>query len=78
MSDNVLRSYTIYRSPGDWPGKYVVRRFSISAEHPDPVPDPVPLAVVDTLEQAREAIPLGLVNIHRYLEDEPQIVETWI
>ncbi len=65
--------YTIYRNPSDYPGKFVVRRFWLET------PDPEPLAVVDTLEEAREAVPPEADhNIGREPGDEPQIVETWI
>lgn len=79
MSDDVLRTYTIYFNPRDFPGRYVVREFFVaSATGFSPIPNPTPLAVVDTLEQARAALPPGLANINRYIEDEPQIVETWL
>lgn len=77
MNSDTLRSYTIYRNPRDFPGKYVVRGFDLRSG-PNPLPDPEPLAVVDTLEEAQAAIPPGLFNIHRFPADEPQIVETWI
>ncbi len=76
MSD-ALCLYVIYDSPLDYPGKHVLRRWTVIPM--ELAPDPEPLAVVDTLEEARTALPVdGLVNIGRYLEDEPQIVEVWI
>lgn len=71
-----LYVYTIYRSPKDYPGKFVVRRHAIVAGgvHPEPDPD----AVVTTLVRARKALPAGLYNMGRDPRDEPQIVESWI
>jgi hypothetical protein len=72
-----LRTYTIYRNALDHPGKYVVRGFTIyaGAERPDTEP----LAVVDTLDEARDAIPASAsVRFGRADADGPQIVETWM
>jgi len=81
MSDDVvMRQYVIYRFPSDYPGKYVVRGWSIvrGRESTAPVADEKPLAVVDTLEEARHAVPAGLFNLGRYGADEHQIVEVWV
>ena len=79
MSDDVvMRQYVIYRFPRDYPGKYVVRAWSIVRGKQEPVPDEKPVAVVDTLEEARRAVPAGLFNLGRYDQDEHQIVEVWV
>lgn len=81
MSDDVvMRQYVIYRFPSDYPGKYVVRGWSIvrGGESTAPVADEKPLAVVDTLEEARQAVPPGLFNLGRYGADEHQVVEVWV
>lgn len=80
MSDDpreVLPLYTIYFSPSDVPGKYVVRRFRVTGSVREPVIDHAAI-VCDTLTEARAAIPEGLFNLGRNANDEPQIVETWI
>lgn len=72
-----LIMFTIYKDPTDYPGKFVTRRCAIL---PGSIAmDDEPLAVVDTLEAARDAIPTrALVCMARSPGDEPQIVETWL
>jgi hypothetical protein len=76
---DVLRAYTIYDHPRDCPEKFVVRQFliGVSAAEVEPVPGPL-VAVSDTLHEAREAIPPGLVCFPRQEGDDPKIVETWL
>lgn len=71
-----LATVTIYRSPLDYPGKFVVRRFWIEAA--GPVVEDLPLAVVATIEQARAALPPGMWCLGREPGDDLAIVETWI
>jgi hypothetical protein len=68
----MLEMFTIYCNPRDYPGKYVVRRHVTGIG-----PDPEPLAVVDTLDEARDAVPPYLACMNRQPDDQPQIVETW-
>jgi len=76
MTDQgVLFQWTIYEDPSDFPGKWVVRRFSIrrgSAEA-----DPEPMVVTDSLEAARNVIPKGAYCLGRHPEDDPAIYEVW-
>jgi hypothetical protein len=75
MSD-VLSSFTVYQSPRDCPGKFVVRRWVIRGG-----PAPVPtndVVVCDTLDEAREFVPPGLICFPRSEGDDPTIVETWM
>jgi hypothetical protein len=69
-------TYTIYENPTDYPGKFVLKRFTVKDFNP--VPDKQPIAVVDDLEAARAELPEGLINYGRHEKDEKQIVETWI
>ena len=65
--------FVIYHSPRDCPGKFVVRMWLVGHRMG-------PTNFVeqfDTLEQAREFIPLGLFCMVRADEDDPSIVETW-
>jgi hypothetical protein len=71
-----LRTYTIYVDPLDAPGVYVVRGFTITSG--ESIPDPDPTAVVDSLDEARAALPPGLYSLGREPSDHPSIVETWI
>lgn len=74
---DVLAMYTIYQNPSDYPGRFVVRRCHVGAG--GIVFDPQPLAVVDSLEAARETLDRSvLVLLPRHPGDEPQIVETWV
>lgn len=70
-----LEQFVVYRSPRDYPGKFVVRRWSIEAAGPSPREV---RAVVGTLEAARSKIPRGLFMFVRSAEDDPCIVETWL
>lgn len=65
-------TYTVYKDPTDYPGKYVVRRFDGLQ------PDPQPTAVTDNIKQARDHIPDNMYHIERCPNDDPKIVETWI
>lgn len=72
-----LRAFTIYDSPTDHPGRFVVRGFTLRRGHE--VPDPLPWAVCDTLDEARASLPdVGLVALSRDPADPPAIVETWL
>jgi hypothetical protein len=64
--------FVVYRSPSDFPGKYVVRRWL------DAVPEREPLRVCEQLDQARAAIPAGAAYIGRMREDDPAICEVWL
>ena len=75
---SALHVWTIYFDPRDFPGLYVARRFTISPDAPEPVPDAAPWSVATSLEAARVRLPTGLVRIERSLEDEPHIVECWV
>jgi hypothetical protein len=69
-----LVMWVVYRSPSDYPGKFVVRRWSIAdALEPELKPE----GVVDTLEEARDLIPPGLVCLDRLPSDDPVIKEVW-
>lgn len=69
---HVLSLYTVYASPRDYPGRYVIRRFSL-----DRPTDEVHL--FDDLVQARNwCIHRGLFNLGRDEADNPCIVETWV
>jgi hypothetical protein len=74
-----LAMFTVYRSPVDYVGRLVVRRFSIVAGNTEPVPDFEPIFVGPSLEAARAAVPPEAgVCFHRSPDDEPSIVETWL
>lgn len=71
-----LSTWTVYRFPKDYPGKYVVRRWLCPAGK-----DPVPTDEVhteDTLDAARAHIPFDRCRLCRSPSDDPNILETWI
>lgn len=74
--DGFLRAWVIYDHPTDHPDHYVVRGQRI--EPGAVVPDADPLAVVDTLDQARDRVPFGCTCLGRHPADDRKIVEVWI
>ena len=74
--DFLFYHYTVYWHPRDHPTHCVVRRWAIQ-QYREPIGDPEPWAVVDSLEEARLAIPQGLYCMCRHDCGDPQIVETW-
>lgn len=71
-----LSLWTITRSPLDFSGKHVARRHIIV---PDDEAGPTADHLVgDTLDQVRELLPAGLINLGRALTDARVIVEVWI
>jgi hypothetical protein len=70
------RMFTIYQSPDDYPGLFVVRAFlTVDGE---PVPEPGEPGKAHTLVQARALLPQGLVCFPRDDSDPPSVVEIWI
>lgn len=59
------------------PGKYVVRRFLIE-DGIEPIPDYVPLAVVDSLDAARAAVPSALVRFAPDPADDVSLIESYL
>jgi hypothetical protein len=77
--DVVLRMFTIYRRPSDFPGvEFLVRRMDIGPSgHGEPVHGPV-IGTAATIEDARSLVSdwAGVCQ-SRGPEDDPVIVETW-
>lgn len=68
-----LPQFVIYHSPSDYPGKYVVRMWrTIMQMGPTNF-----VGIADTLDEARDIVPLGLFRMARFEQDDPVIVETW-
>lgn len=70
-----LDLYTIYDHPADHPDHFVVRRWEVG---PTGVVATSDVTLHATLDAAREAIPPYLACLHRYDDDDPVIVETWV
>lgn len=76
-----LSGFTVYMNPSDYPGKYVVRRWT--ATKGKVVPDIEPTAVTEItpveLEAIRESFrDKGMVCILRMPDDDQVIIETWM
>lgn len=70
-----LPMWTIYKSPADYPGVFVVRRCRIMA---DQIVHDLSCLIADTLDIARAMVPEGLINLGRMPDDDPAIVEVWV
>jgi hypothetical protein len=66
-----LPIWTVYERPKDFPNNYVVRLFDLEGPTKQHI-------VVETLAQAREAVPAGLACFAQCDPLEPQIVEAWL
>lgn len=77
LSEAVIRQYTIYARPQDFPGiPFVVRRWSL-CPNAELVLDGF-VEFCNSLEAAREFVPLGMICVGRDPTDPPTIVECWI
>lgn len=76
MNNNeALVVYCLYFDPKDYPGCYVVREW-INGD-----PNPLPLIVTKTLEEARAAVfekRPDAVKVVRSAEDDKVILESWL
>lgn len=76
--DDNVEMFTIYFNPTDYPNRYVVRRFVIFPNMADPVADPTPTRICHSIQEARRAIPDGLVMMTRHPSDPLGVVESWV
>lgn len=72
--------FVVYDHPRDYPDRWVVRKqivkfgeFDATVTH-----DRVPVVVSETLDEARQSIPIEANNIGRMPGDDPVIYEVWI
>lgn len=73
-SEAGLTLYVIYDHPSDFPEHWVVRPQHASRSG-------VRLGeakIADSLAEARRLLPPGLVNLGRYGNDDPKILEVWV
>ena len=71
-----MKQYAVYKSPIDYPGKFVVRGFEI--KNGQVIPEDNPSCVSDTLSEARKSIPETFVNLGRAADDDNYLLEVWI
>jgi hypothetical protein len=64
--------YAIYDHPSDYPEEFVCRIW-YGLE-----PEQQLFARGATLEEVRQRLPLGLVNLGRHKTDDPKVLEVWI
>lgn len=74
-SDEALYQYVIYFNPSDYPNKYVLRQFQIEAGH---VIAGAAMAIKDTIEEVRDFLPTGVVQLPVYPTDDKVISEVWM
>lgn len=67
----VFPAFTVFNSPSDFPGKFVVRLFD--GKQPTRL-----VAIKDTIEEARATIPSIFCMVPRSERDDRVIVETWL
>jgi hypothetical protein len=72
----VIDLFVIYERPLDYPSKFVVRRWHIAGD-PGAGGDVQAIAIVDTIELARAAIPAGRQRIVGIKTDDPTIAEVY-
>jgi hypothetical protein len=71
-----LHIWTLFQSPADAPGLFVLRRFELHADRAQATLD---ARYSHDVEVLREVVRRkGLHCIGRSEEDEPQVVETWV
>lgn len=71
-----LSVWTLYDSPRDAPGMYVLRRHEVGAHGLRPTTDAFSSADIEELREIARR--MGLHCIERHASDEPQIVESWL
>lgn len=74
-----LSMFTIYRSPSDYPNKFVVREWLISGGPLRQVKEPT--VICDSLQAARiclQTLHPGLTCLGRAPDDEAAIEESWV
>lgn len=75
----MLSVYVIYRSPVDYPGTHVIRRFEVWSSGGHTASDAKEIvAIGETLESVRRHLPPNLYRIGRDRSDHPSVMETWI
>jgi hypothetical protein len=78
VETDVFACWTVYESPSDFPGLYVVRRWGVLSGAHGPVTNGEAQTFA-TLAEARAPLQeQGLYRIPRDVTDDPCIVESWV
>jgi hypothetical protein len=73
---SVLRMWSVYRHPRDYPDKFVARLFEVDAAGSRATGS---IVIAEKLERLQdEMMQMGLVKLMRSPGDDPVIVETWL
>lgn len=71
-----MEIFVVYESPRDYPGLFVLRKWTVGFMVM--VPEPEPMAVEKNLVDARAAIPDGFYRRSPSVGDDPVILEIWL
>jgi hypothetical protein len=75
----MIKLWTVYDSPDDYPGKVVAREFRICRKDGKVVTETVGEPVIgDSVLEVRSRLPSGLARLPREPADHPSVVETWL
>ena len=75
MTGEIAEMYVIYDHPRDYPDEFVVRVWAVAG---DLIIANQVLGRTQTLKEARNLLPYGLINRGRHGNDDPAIAEVWI
>ena len=67
--------YVIYCNPKDYPNKFVVRKWEI---FPGKVEAGGVICETNSIEEARESLPVGVVEMPVFEDDDAVIAEVWM
>ena len=70
--------FAIYEGSDAHPDQWVVSKWLMFDDLPEPVPATEPHAVRGSLEEARKTIPRGMLCSLRTSDDPPNFVELWV
>lgn len=73
----ILRMWTVYEHPSDFPDKFVARMFVVDENGARATASVIIAADIETLRDIL-AFEMSLVPISRAVLDDPVIVETWL
>jgi hypothetical protein len=75
MDEKSLTIWTIYRNPGDHPGKWVLRAHDVGPGTTQARPG---CYIANSYEELLSSLPSGLDRLPRDAYDDPVIYECWI
>lgn len=67
--------WTVYDHPLDYPDYFVARKSVVGASMTTLTHE---MLTADTLDELRALLPPGLYRVHRFVQDDPKIMEVWL